>query len=366
MKIYCIKFDTMPFCHEVLKMAKIMDGTLLRQVSGCFTTTTLIQMFTGKQPSDLEPQGVGYCLWHSKMDADGMVNWSWVKKNIQFYLIDKGFKFWSRNNGDVLRSLGFKSFPQFQDDSSVLDTVYVGDKPHPKVIADDMLGSGVGYKKLRDVEFDYIDWMQKPTEENRFYFPSYNHFHSVCECGFKENHRQAAGEHLLELVRHFDFTEPDSLFWFFSDHGMWHGLGGYPLPKHYYTWAIVKDNSKNPISFPSKVISAQDFSPLIRTKFGDSSPTSFSKDMIFFTEDGRREYDRNNSTTAVACRFENWVGDYPLEISSTVYHKPDNRFRQRKIKLSKDGLDINDVEDISTVDEQLKKALVSKFVWVLQ
>lgn len=363
MKIYCIKCDAMPFCREVLEMAKIMNGTLVRQVSGCFTTTTLIQMFTGKLPSDLEPQGVGHSLWRSKIDTNGLVNWSWMKKNIQFYLIDKGFKFWSRNNGSMMRSLGFKSFPQFQEDSLAYQEACIKNGSRLE-LADAMFGSSARYKKLRDIEFAYIDWMQKPTEENRFYFPSYNHFHIICDCGFKKNHRQPAGEHLLELVRHFDFTEPDSLFWFFSDHGMWNGLASYPLPRHYYTWAIVKDNSKNPISFPLKVISAQDFSPLIHTKFGDSSPIPFSKDRIFFTEDGRCHFNKNSSTTAIACRFKNWIGDYPLEISSLIYHKPAARFLQRKIKFDKDGFDTNDVDDTSVVDGQLKEALISKFTWV--
>ena len=66
MKIYCIKVDALPFCQEVLQIQNQVNGTLLRQVSGAYTLSSLIQMFTGKLSSDYEPQGVGYVLYKTK------------------------------------------------------------------------------------------------------------------------------------------------------------------------------------------------------------------------------------------------------------------------------------------------------------
>lgn len=66
MKIYCIKIDAMPFCPEILKIAKLTYRMLLRQISGAYTLSSLIQMFTGRISSDFESRGVGYCLWKTR------------------------------------------------------------------------------------------------------------------------------------------------------------------------------------------------------------------------------------------------------------------------------------------------------------
>ena len=62
MKIYCVLFDTLPLFGKLVSVAKSNGMELLRQVGGCFTTTTCVQMFTGKLPSDLEENGIGYEL----------------------------------------------------------------------------------------------------------------------------------------------------------------------------------------------------------------------------------------------------------------------------------------------------------------
>lgn len=363
MKIYCVKFDTMPFCSEVLKMAEIMNGTLVRQVSGCFTLSTLIQMFTGKQPSDHEPQGVGYTLWQTKVNEKNQVVWPWIREFIQFYLLKKGFEFKGRNHGGVLHVLGLETFPEFRNNSSALDTIIdVRDGAWiTEAAANAMLGSGERALKYKDIEFSYIDECQKPTKKNIFYFISYNHYHNVCQWFGRE---LKGGPPVIELVKHFDFSEPDSLFWFFSDHGCWArpSLKRYPRPQHFYTWAIVRDNSKNPISFSSKIISAEDFTPMILAKFGDGSVPS-SKNRIFFTEDGRQEHDPNSSTTAIACRFNEQPTGFSSKMSYLTYHLSNDHFLQKSAEFDEIGM-LKREEKISKIDENLKEALVQRFKWV--
>lgn len=356
MKIYCIKVDAMPFCQEVLQMQNQVNGTLLRQVSGAYTLSSLIQMFTGKLSSAYEPQGVGYCLWKTKCGKDGISQWSWMNDYVQFYLHDKGFDCIERNQGVIMGEvLGFSKYPQLYSERTTPWDQH--DNKSYKFLVE----QGKEWIESRDDEFKWIDKAKK-AKGDIFYFINYSHFHAtvaLVESKHKNNHK-IAGENVLELLSHYDFNEPDSLFWIFSDHGPWYHptMDKFPLPEHFYTWVIVKDNTKKPLTFPNKIISIQDFPMFIRSKFGHPIQ-QFPKDRIFLTEDGRQNIQNKVMTTAIACQFPK-----PNKMDCLLYHKPANTYLQRESVFEKSGLVITTKPQLSESFDILMNALKKNFDWI--
>jgi len=361
MKIYCIKIDALPFRPEVLAIAKTTSGTLLRQVSGAYTLASLIQMFTGRVSSDFESQGVGYCLWGDKRDENGFANWSWMENYIQFYLLKKGFYFINRNYDIIMNKvLGFGRFSEFN--RSLLPEDNLDGKSHSYLIT-----HNPEQVKSRDREFAWIDKAQA-AKGDFFYNINYGHFHAAVHpnANREKAQQRIAWENVLELINHYDFSESEALFWIFTDHGSWRNpfCDAYPYPEHFYTWAVVRDNSKNPLVFPSKVISIQDFYSFIKYKFDtDIQLPDFSKERIYITEDGRQNIAHKYITTAIACRFEKWRNDFPLQMNYLMYHKPANRFVQRISELNDEQFTVK-TKDIKQIDESLMDVLRSRFSWI--
>lgn len=361
MKIYCINIDACSFCPEVLEMDKIIGGTLLRQVSGAYTIASLIQMFTGKLTCDLEPQGIGYTLWTTKRDENGFAKWSWMEDFIQFYLLNKGFYFINRNFDEIMNKvLGFGRYPVFNKSTSPED--------HLKGLSHNYLATrNNDWFMARDREFSWIDKAQT-AKGDFFYNIDYGNFHAAVhplDVIEKQRHK-IAGQNVLELINHYDFSEPDALFWIFGDHGSWLNppCGAYPFPENFYTWSVVKDNTKNPLVFPSKVISIRDFYAFIKYKFDeDTQLPDFSKKRIYVTEDGRCRIIKKYMSTAIACRFEKWENDFPLQMNYLIYHKPADKFIQRISELNNEQFAVK-TKNVEGFDENLMNALKNRFSWV--
>ena len=359
MKIYCIKIDSMPFCPEVFEINKLIKGSMSRQVGGCFTTNTVVQMLTGKLTSDLYPHGIGYRTGKEWL-SDGCIDWPWLKESLPFDLSKIGYKFISRNPAVISGVLGFLKYPEFYSDSYVPGWD----------LATNVLGN-IGVENALPERFnlseeEYIKKIQSSDEENVFHFINYNYAHDACmrgtsSCNLYE-HQKSASKITLELLKYWDFTEKNALFWIFSDHGCWNfpGFGGYPLIQNFYTWVILKDNTDfRKVMLPS-VISAQDFYSLIKYKLDES--LIFNKRNIFFTEDGRDGIDPYKSTTAMACEFV----EYPTQMTYLIYHEPDNKFLQKMAYFYDNGALYCEGE--CAVNEDLRNKLIERFrqSWELQ
>ena len=173
MKIYCLLLDTMPYCKTAERLQRIVGSNLTRQVSGCFTMTSLISMFTGELTSNLMPGGLGYEYHHNTFGQGNVCRWSWRHKLIQFYLKTKGFRFISRHHQDIIELiLGFKDYPELHTDESYFkngkDAGYV-----------DCLKNRRNSYKID--EFKYIKKIQQPIKENIFYFIDYNYYHAAVQ-----------------------------------------------------------------------------------------------------------------------------------------------------------------------------------------
>jgi hypothetical protein len=181
-------------------------------------------------------------------------------------------------------------------------------------------------------------------------------------------------ERTKKIIKSWDFNEPNAIFWFFSDHGKWfypHSFS-HPLPENYLSWAVVKDNTKDPICPLSKFISAQDFFPTIMDKANCQSgdrcecvpvTNSQDKNRIYYVEDGRKDVNELISTTAMACKVIKWNKERPKQILQVSYHEVDNSWVCMRSFLDKKGF-IKKTQKERIVNEELKKSVIKRFNWV--
>ena len=337
MKIYLIKFDACPFSPTVSELANLIGGTMLRQISGCYTTETTIQILSGKHSSVLEPHGNGYQLWQRKSDnmdpmelrpVEDLPKYDWMENTLPFRLAKYGFKTKATNDPVLSYVLGFLRCPEIYTHTYVSKTVV---------------------KKKEEIE--YTQQAQK-EKQNVLYFISHMHFHHACDDAPNSevalDLTKKAWIDLLELMSYWDFDESDSFFWIYSDHGPWRRpeFGGYPLPLNFYTWAVLKDNTSHSFVPKLKTASATDLPQIIMNKFGGPAPNE-EKGRIYITEDGRMSIDPFKSTTAIACKVKDSTLRY------LTYHEPDNKFIQRV------GSAIT-----KCIDEELLDALKENFKWI--
>ncbi len=149
--------------------------------------------------------------------------------------------------------------------------------------------------------------------------------------------RKLSLKETMNIMKQWDYNEPDSLFWFFSDHGRWGDLQDHPIPKHFLSWALVKDNiTKNQLKINSLFISIEDFYPAMIHKFiyNNFMPTDNvilqqkqDQNRLYFNEDGRRKVDLFDSTSAYACKFISWRKDTPTKLIQVSYFKPRDEYR---------------------------------------
>jgi glycosyltransferase involved in cell wall biosynthesis len=367
-KVYCVLFDSMPLLEEVVSVAGSKGAEILRQVNGCFTTTSCVEMLTGKLPSDLEDNGIGYelCLKY----RDNGMHWPWEGELIVSKFLDKGCQV-SLHNGEwfsgvmctnpaFTRTTSFPGGPEIEQQKTWAD----------EAIVKMMLGDGPKTDEFYRDEIRHIHRMQsEKLERNTFYFVKYDQFHAAM---VRSSRKEIATERLVELMKQWDFKEPDAIFWFFSDHGDWNTMGEHPDPNHYLSWVMFRDNTVDPIEVRSKFISARDFFPTVMSKFGydygpipdvQSIQQAQNPDRIYYTEDGRQRFDPLNSTTAIACRFVNWNESKPGALLQVSYFKPRGEFRCLLTHLDTDGFAKNVVR-LDKVDEHLKQVLIDRFRWV--
>jgi len=184
----------------------------------------------------------------------------------------------------------------------------------------------------------------------------------------------------MQLINEWDTKEPNSIFWFFGDHGYPSLNMRVPQVDSYLSWVLFKDNAKqrsiNPVS---NVISIRDFSPTILDKLGYSYDKIgetcsiqdlVDKDRVYFVEDGRLKFNKKKSTSAIACKVVKWKDDLPRKILQVGYFINKRRFYYSLNILDKDGffkksteLEISDKiyrSELLYLKEKVKK----RFIWI--
>ncbi len=376
MKVYCILFDTMPLLDEVVSLAKENAMVLLRQVGGCFTTSSCVEMLTGKMPSDLEKNGIGHERHVKYRDpVTNKIHWPWEKELIVNRLLDNGWRIRLQNpgyfSGYLSNNPAFEAFERTKTTlfprSLKAEERFCQDK---KTVDEIMLGNGPQTEQFYLDKIRHIHQIQSEKQtENTFYFVKYDQFHAAA---LKRCDKQVAVSRWIELMKQWDFNEPDAMFWFFSDHGDWHTMSEHLEPDNYLTWVMFKDNTENPIKVRSRFISISDFFPTIMDKFGypyEAIPDVRSiqqeqdRDRIYYVEDARVRFDKQNSTTAIACRFTDWQGDKPSKLHQVSYFKPTDEYKSLVSDIDENGFIANCAE-VGDIDPVMKQAVIDRFEWV--
>jgi len=342
MKIYCIKIDSVPFSRDVHKINNVVGGHLVRQIGGCYTTETLLQMLTGKNSSQLFPHGFGYHRWEDycknlndrdqvtgKRFKNAIPEYDWVKESLPYILHDQGFRFEVMNEVNVGVPLSFMRYDWYNE--TLIKTSEV--------------------EKHRD----FVQRMQE-SNDNIFCMTNCTMMHDACDLSSSLEDLQVRQKNcipnILELLGHWDFSELNALFWVYSDHGHYRfpSFGGYPYAHNFVSWVSLRDNTRRPSTLRSRIISATDFYEYVLRNH-------WPKHEVFYTEDGRLNIEPKKSTTAIACEL---AGDNFHYVS---YHKPDDKFDHHEYVMRRD-LNLFPIEEFDSNAEGLIRSLEQHFDWV--
>jgi hypothetical protein len=248
---------------ELQKVAEKKNLNFHHQISNAFTTTSVFSLLTGKLPSQIFENGMGY-------DTDNLLKddprWN------DSIIFDK-----ITNNGWEVRFHNGSWMPKtmYNKQNFLSTSAYPGGyqkeyemtwgKEHIEKI---MIEDSEEAKLMLEREKEFINTAQnEKTDKNIFYFVIYHHYHSaVCQGqGY-----DTARKYMMELLEEWNCEEKDSIFWFFADHGDFKKIDNYCSPPHAInTWAISRNNIFNVNEKYKKLISIVDFYEKFNQIFAD-------------------------------------------------------------------------------------------------
>lgn len=314
-------------------------------ITNSWTATTLSSMFSGMSPSELYPmKGIGYeDTYRYKCGYEKQI----ADKRMIFNMLPDDWKIHIHSMGPTRGDKeGFRFVP---DEICSIDRDYI---TYP-YIEDKVVGGLPQYKKRGD-EYNFIKKMQKlPKDENHFIFLKYNHYHDARS----DEERERWVESYKNIVEKIDFTEENSLFWLFSDHGLPNHIDVHMSPPDsWLSWCSVTDNITNK-TVKKDLIYMCDFKNTIlnRVRMGSLAirdkrlPNDVLDEVdterIYVCEDGRSKEDRKKSTTVSAIkRIED---DLYVQLS---YHKPknDEKIIGFNSTVSRKVLNSNEIKKVGT------------------
>ena len=342
MKIYAILFDMVERGTGIEDLLKSKNLHCSDFITNSWTASTLSSMFSGLSPSELYPmKGIAYEDTYKYKDifekqvADKKMIFNMLPDNWNIHIHAMG-----PTRGDTDE---FKFVP---DELCEINRDY---KLYP-------------YLEGKD-ESNFISKMQElPNDENHFIFLKYNCYHDA----FTSKERKMAVEELKRVIETIDFTEENSLFWLFSDHGIPSQIDDHMSPPHSWLgWCSVTDNITNkPVT--KEVIYMCDFKNTILNRVRvESLPNDVldevDMDRIYVCEDGRSserpDGDSLNSTTVSAIKKVDSKAYVQLS-----YHKPRSEEKYLTFSLGL-GIKISDDPKIAKVAEELSNYLKRSEHW---
>lgn len=342
----------MPITKCLIELAKINNLDVLRQIGKCYTLATLSSMLTGELTCDLLEGGIGWNTWETYRNSNTEeLKLPWLSRMLPEIFRRAGWKIHIHNPDRYNKNIDTDS-----------GNIYTN------------IPQSYGHFSLTcDEERKFIQEQQndKP-KQNTMYFFYYEHFH---ESILSHRDSKEAEECVYELISFWDFSEPDAIFWIFSDHGNWIEFGEqkYPTPINYLTWVLFRDNIKPYIDVKSKFMSVRDFyatmvnkfkldkAPLISDIYSIQEPQN--RDRIYYVEDARSIIDIYHSTTAIACKFVDWEKGEPTGILQVVYYKPDDEFIGMYTFLDSSNFRYKTIKT-RKVDNILKQAILNRIKWI--
>jgi len=364
----------MPLSKELISLAAERGMQLLLQVGGCFSAASLTEMFTGVMPSDLLKEGLGYLsLERYRDEQTKKIHVPWQAKTIQAALSKEGWKMHLHNVvpdsyllGDIYTDSykgGYeKRYQRVKDQHT---SSYARNMMDDLLLKDDVAARAWQNREL--------NWIQEHHgTSHTFYLIEHLHYHSrgsVLRRGEQVN-EDLLRKKTLDLIKAWDLEEPDTIFWFFSDHGEQRASNVIPKADSWLSWVLFKDNTFLDLKATSKLIAIRDFVPTILKildypylKDPESKPIDELTDQgrIFFVEDGRKRFDEYHSTTALACSPIRWRSGIPTRILQTCYFTVNQRFYHHLNLLDVQGFY---QRSFSSCSVELKRILQERFEWV--
>jgi hypothetical protein len=337
MKIYCLLIDAMPSTAELQEFAQNNNFQWSKQISNCFTTATLCNMFTGFNSTDIVPGGLAY---HSMANPE-MKKLKWIEDE-SFHLVDI-----AKQNNWKWTSIGRVPFfardllgvpqldPTFKCDPTKqghLDTLYdfslyeetlnTNDRfshlecagIHPdgtKNFFWDGMGDDTLRSKYLENQKNWIEKTQSKKEDGIYFFQ--NVLWSHHKWGPNAKNEEDTKSDILNWLKMWDFEEEDACFWIFSDHG--DDADDFMTPKSYLSWTMIRDNNENLQGRQVKpIISSMDFYQFAREKMEGkklSNPLHSASiyegvdpNRIYFLEDARMHTNINKMVAASAIMLQ--------------------------------------------------------------
>ena len=353
--------------------------------------TSLFELFTGKMPSDVLKNGMGHhCLEKYRNKKTKKIYSPWNSDNINFKLSKQGWKIHLHGvppNNCIHGDINTDSYEGGYEDRYKKIKRHKKPSYSGKMMDNILIGSSSKSRKWQEREIKFIkNLLNDKISNNTFYFIEYDHFHSFSSYTKSMGRRNKkiirgrVNKRIIELMNSWDFDEPNSIFWFFGDHGDQEKTGKIPKAESYLSWVLFKDNTDiNKIIPKTKIISIRDFTSTIMEKFcckykkiNENKPiNSFcDKDRIYFIEDGRAYFNKIESTTGIACKVIKWNGGKPINILQAAYFKIRNKFYYHLNILDDKGRYKNcyrvDIFNKKYKNElvELKNKLKGRFKWV--
>jgi len=318
MKIYCILNDSISLGNILEPYLKDKGFHHFTQISNYFSNTSVISLLTGKLPSDLEKGGIGYHT-HFNYKVNGKIEYPWKEQLMIHKLYKKGW------------DIHFINAPWF----------------YLTTCSDDFI------KKTTVKESEEKEFIQKiqaeKTDKNTFHLFKNNQYHNAIS---HKSNKTKALEEIKQSLSYWDFEEEDALFYIFSDHPNCLTIHRHCIAPNMLTWACVKDNTRTLGDIKRNYIHIKDFNNL------NIITENEEEGRIYFTEDARCELDSQKSTTAVACKFIDWVDNKAKQLVQVSYFRPENKFYGYLYNLN--------TKKIGKVnpDLELAEALKGRFEWV--
>jgi hypothetical protein len=291
MKIYCLLVDSLPEHPRLTKYLQSKGFKVIPQVTNCFTTTSVVSLLTGKLPSDLEEGGIGYET-HYKNKTNSKIDYKWKDQLLIKKLYDKGYYI------DLVNCEWF--YPTICDEDYIYKLSacpvsiekahdFRGTEKYKQLSLITPLPGNIFYENYKQYIFDI-----QQDNVNSFHLIKHNQYHDAII--FKLNKEEAVNRIIWQLDQ-WDFNEPDSFFYIFSDHHDFTKIDKLCQPPSCITWAAIKDNRRVAIEIPD-CIHISDFRHLLR------NIQTYDKNKVFFSEDARLAVDPQNSTTAIAIQIK--------------------------------------------------------------
>jgi hypothetical protein len=363
MKIYCLLLDAFPYAPEIDKFTEDNGLSFLLQISHSHTCPTMFSMLMGENPLDRMPRGYGF---DGYLDSD---NFCKCRNDPSVSLIDilKREQFIFHNNNRIgfccrdflaLSCCGISMPPGIEALKSgdyYIDQVQNIDRyNHVRLTESNPESndsfSGFGNPELckqwYDNEVVKIKDIRK-SSDNILYVHQSHHWGATHEVGWTQPtvSREHAIKHTLSWLENWDFNEPDTIFWIFSDHG----ITSSPdiNPNSYLSWVLVKDNTADPMNINRSIIHPTDFYATVLKKItgcpgsgrGLALDENIDLNRVYYSEDARKFVNPYYTTSSSKIKVNSISEDgLPDSMMQATYFKPNQSLKLLEYQFKKKDL----------------------------